>query len=84
MTRRMAISSDLVIRVFPASLFRFDLSSPNKKGVWNGKSWQEPISQGREFTAKEIWDNDTRFIKQVAPVAEEAYDEKSRRSGLAG
>jgi mannonate dehydratase len=55
-----------------ASAREFDLSSPKKKGVWNGKSWQEPLSHGREFTAEEIWDNYTHFIKQVAPVAEEA------------
>jgi mannonate dehydratase len=49
----------------------FDLASPQKKGVWAGKSWQEPLSHGREFTKEEIWENYTYFIKQVAPVAEE-------------
>ena len=28
----------------------FDLSSPNRKGVWDGKTWQEPLSHGRVFT----------------------------------
>ena len=55
-----------------ASAREFDLASPKKKGVWAGKSWQEPLSHGREFTPEEIWDNYTHFIKQVAPVAEEA------------
>jgi len=31
-----------------------------------------PLTHGREFTAEEMWDNYTRFIKAVAPVAEEA------------
>jgi mannonate dehydratase len=50
----------------------FDQSSPNKKGVWGGKTWQEPLSHGRVFTQEEIWANYTFFIKQVARVAEEA------------
>jgi mannonate dehydratase len=54
-----------------ASARQFDLSSPQRKGVWNGQSWQEPLSHGRVFTPEEIWDNFTHFIKQVAPVAEE-------------
>jgi mannonate dehydratase len=54
-----------------ASAREFDLSSPQKKGVWDGKSWQEPLSHVRVFTPEEIWDNYTHFIKQVAPVAEE-------------
>jgi mannonate dehydratase len=49
----------------------FDLSSPDKRGVWAGKTWREPLSHGREFTPEEIWDNYTYFIKQVVPVAEE-------------
>jgi mannonate dehydratase len=54
-----------------ASAREFDMSSPNKKGTWAGKSWQEPLSHGREFTPEEIWANYTHFIKQVVPVAEE-------------
>jgi mannonate dehydratase len=50
----------------------FDLSSPEKKGVWGGKSWKEPLSHGRVFTKEEIWENYTYFIKQIVPVAEEA------------
>lgn len=50
----------------------FDMASPDKRGVWDGKTWQEPLSHGREFTREEIWENYTYFIKQVVPVAEEA------------
>ena len=55
-----------------ASAREFDLSSPDKKGAWAGKSWKEPLSHGRVFTKDEIWENYAHFIKQVAPVAEEA------------
>jgi len=54
-----------------ASAREFNLDSPEKRGVWDGKSWSEPLSHGRAYTEKEIWDNYTYFIKQVAPVAEE-------------
>jgi mannonate dehydratase len=49
----------------------FDLNSPNKVGIWDGKEFREPLSHGRVFTQEEIWENFTYFIKQVAPVAEE-------------
>ncbi|MFI5455094.1 MAG: mannonate dehydratase [Isosphaerales bacterium] len=55
-----------------ASAREFDLSSPDKKGVWGDKTWKEPLSHGRAFTKEEIWENYTYFIKQVAPVADEA------------
>jgi mannonate dehydratase len=54
-----------------ASAREFNQASPEKRGVWAGKTWSEPLSHGRVFTEKEIWDNYTYFIKQVAPVAEE-------------
>jgi mannonate dehydratase len=50
----------------------FDLASPSRKGVWDGKTWQEPLSHGRVYSKEEIWENYTYFIKQVAPVAEAA------------
>jgi mannonate dehydratase len=50
----------------------FDLASPNKVGVWDNVQYHEPLSHGRVFTQEEIWENYTHFIKQVAPVAEEA------------
>jgi len=54
-----------------ASGREFDMASPNKSGVWDGKTYTEPLSHGREFSKEEIWENFTYFIKQVAPVAEE-------------
>jgi mannonate dehydratase len=54
-----------------ASAREFDMSSPNKVGVWNGRQFHEPLSNGRVFSEDEIWDNYTYFIRQVAPVAEE-------------
>ena len=50
----------------------FDLASPDKVGVWDGVTFKEPLSHGRVFSKEEIWENYTHFIKQVAPVAEEA------------
>lgn len=55
-----------------ASGREFDMASPNKVGVWADKRFYEPLSHGRVFSQEEIWDNYTYFIKQVAPVAEEA------------
>jgi mannonate dehydratase len=49
-----------------------DLSSPNARGTWAGKTYTEPLSHGRVFTKEEIWDNYTYFIRKVVPVAEEA------------
>jgi mannonate dehydratase len=54
-----------------ASARELDMNSPNKVGIWNGKTFKEPLSHGREYSAQEIWDNYTYFIRQVAPVAEE-------------
>jgi mannonate dehydratase len=41
-------------------------------GHWNGKVFEGPLTHGRVYTEDEIWDNYTYFIKQVAPVCEEA------------
>ena len=49
-----------------------DLSSPNARGNWGGKTYAEPLSHGRVYTKEEIWENYTYFIKRVVPVAEEA------------
>jgi mannonate dehydratase len=54
-----------------ASAREFDMASPNKVGVWGDAKFYEPLSHGRRFSADEIWDNFTYFIRQVAPVAEE-------------
>jgi mannonate dehydratase len=55
-----------------ASAREFDQNSPDARGNWDGKVFTGPLSHGREFTREEIWENYTYFIKQVAPVAEEA------------
>ena len=55
-----------------ASAREFDENSPEARGNWDGKVYAGPLSHGRVFTRDEIWDNYTYFIKQVAPVAEEA------------
>jgi mannonate dehydratase len=41
-------------------------------GRWAGKSWPQPLSHQRKYTEDELWENYTYFIRQVAPVAEEA------------
>ena len=55
-----------------ASARAFDMASPNKEGRWGAETYHEPLSQGRVFSADEIWENYTYFIRQVAPVAEES------------
>lgn len=49
-----------------------DMASPNRRGNWGGKTYEEPLSHGRVYSKEEIWDNYTYFIKKVVPVAEEA------------
>ena len=49
-----------------------DLSSPNFRGGWDGKTFREPVSHGRVYKEEEIWDNWTYFIKKVVPIAEQA------------
>jgi mannonate dehydratase len=41
-------------------------------GYWDKKVFRGPLTHGRVYSEKEIWDNYTYFIKAVAPVAEEA------------
>jgi len=41
-------------------------------GYWDGAEYRAPLSHGREYSQDEIWENFTRFIQEVAPVAEEA------------
>jgi len=55
-----------------ASAREFDQNSPDARGNWDGKVFTGPLSHGREYSPEEIWENYTYFIKQVAPVAEEA------------
>src|SRR5205085_6202646 len=42
------------------------------KGFWNGKTYEGPLTQGRKYSKEELWENYTYFIRQIAPVAEEA------------
>jgi mannonate dehydratase len=49
-----------------------DVNSPNWKGHWAGKIYENPLSHGRVFTPEEIWENYTYFIRKVVPVAEES------------
>jgi len=48
----------------------FDLATA--RGIWDGKTFEPPLTHGRRYTPEELWDNYTYFIKKVAPVAEEA------------
>ena len=43
----------------------FNLSSAT--GYWAGKEFTGPLTHGRVYTEKEIWDNYEYFIRQVAP-----------------
>ena len=54
-----------------ASARTFDLNQA-ESGHWNGQIFSMPLSHTREYSQEEIWDNYIYFIKQVAPVAEEA------------
>jgi mannonate dehydratase len=49
----------------------FDLEKA-VKGDWAGRQFPGPLSHGRKYTQEEIWDNFTSFVKEVAPVAEDA------------
>jgi mannonate dehydratase len=42
------------------------------KGNWNGKVYAGPLTHCRKYSKEELWDNYTYFIRQIAPVAEEA------------
>jgi mannonate dehydratase len=42
------------------------------KGFWNGKVYEGPLTHGRKYSKEELWENYTYFIRQIAPVAEEA------------
>lgn len=44
----------------------------NAKGFWNDKVYEGPLTHGRRYSEQELWDNYTWFIRQIAPVAEEA------------
>ncbi len=52
-----------------ASARAFDLATADK-GNWAGKVFTGPLTHGRRYGEKEIWDNYTHFVRQVVPVAE--------------
>lgn len=41
------------------------------KGIWKEKVYEDPLTHGRRYSEKELWDNYAYFIRQIAPVAEE-------------
>ncbi len=49
----------------------FDLEKA-QTGHWAGAEYNMPLTHGRQYSEEEIWDNFEYFIRQVAPVAEEA------------
>jgi mannonate dehydratase len=49
--------------------FRLDHA---RTGWWIDRSWDLPLTHGREYTEEELWENYAYFIRQVVPVAEEA------------
>jgi mannonate dehydratase len=53
----------------PARAFALDRA---ETGHWRDRSYRVPLTHGREYGEAEVWDNFTRFIKEVAPVAEDA------------
>ena len=54
-----------------ASARAFDAAKA-REGHWDGVVYQAPLTHGRVYTEEEIWANYEYFIRQVAPVAEEA------------
>ncbi len=54
-----------------ASARAFDLEKANT-GHWAGRAYTGEYSHGRRYTQEELWDNFTSFVREVAPVAEEA------------
>lgn len=43
-----------------------------REGRWADKTWEVPLTHGREYSEEEIWDNYIYFIEKVVPVAEDA------------
>lgn len=52
----------------PARAFRMETA----KGVWNGKTYEGPLTHGRKYSKEELWENYTYFIREIAPAAEQA------------
>ena len=43
-----------------------------REGRWGDRYWRAPLTHGRVYSEKELWDNYAYFIRQVVPVAEKA------------
>jgi mannonate dehydratase len=54
-----------------ASARAFDAAKA-EEGRWIDLHYRTPLSHGRVYSQEEIWDNFTTFIREVAPVAEDA------------
>lgn len=54
-----------------ASARGFDLEKA-QDGHWAGRQYPMPLSHGRAYGEPEIWENFSHFIREVAPVAEDA------------
>ena len=54
-----------------ASARAFDAAKA-EEGHWVNGQYRVPLSHGRRYTAEEIWANFAAFIREVAPVAEDA------------
>ncbi len=54
-----------------ASARAFDLAKA-EEGQWADRRYRMPLSHGRRYSEEEIWANFASFIREVAPVAEEA------------
>jgi mannonate dehydratase len=49
----------------------FDLAKA-ESGHWHGQRYFMPLTHGRTYSEDEIWENFSTFIREVAPVAEDA------------
>ena len=53
-----------------ASARALDMDSPTARGRWRDKTYTLPMTNGREYSDDELWDNFAYFIRRAAPVAE--------------
>ena len=53
-----------------ASARALDMDSPTARGRWRDKTYTLPMTNGREYSDDELWDNFQYFIRRAAPVAE--------------
>ncbi|HEX2516308.1 MAG TPA: mannonate dehydratase [Chloroflexota bacterium] len=53
-----------------ASARGLNMESPGARGRWGRKEYHLPLTNGREYSDEELWDNFEYFIRRAAPVAE--------------